>query len=117
MSFTLLLISELPEDKVFAAEVAVTAGLSLKIVGSAAEGASVIAQEDGVVLLADVSTEKQYLALESALQSQVGLFSDKVNPNRIHFMTSAELEKVQYLVQSPFFGQFLLRNFLLDFFH
>lgn len=107
----LLLISARPEDQAFAAEVAVMAGLSMRSVSDPREGAALIAEESPAVILCDTSTEAQYSALENAIQESVGLFSDKINANSIYFLSSENLEKVQYLVQSPLFGHFIMRNY------
>jgi len=112
LSKSLLLISTRPEDQTFATEVASAAGLSLKSVADPREGARLIASEEIQVILADTSTEAQYQALEVAIQESVGIFSDKINANAIHFLSNDDLEKVQYLVQSPLFGHFVLRNYI-----
>jgi hypothetical protein len=108
---TLLLISDKEDDHAFAVEVAVTAGLSLKRVKDPNDGAALIAQEDITVILADASSKEQFQALENAIQESVGLFSDKINSNAIHFISSDDLENVEYLIQSPLFGHFVLRNY------
>jgi hypothetical protein len=105
------LISARKEDQAFAAEVALGAELSFKYTESYPEGASIIANEDVAVILVDVSTEKQYQAFESSLQETVGLFSDKINSNAIHFLSSSDLAEVKYLIQSPLFGHFVMRNY------
>jgi hypothetical protein len=111
LSKSLLLISERHEDQAFAEAVAISAGLSLRTVKEATEGADIIAQDQPSVILADTSTQDLYNALENAIQEKVGLFSDKINANAIYFLSSEHLEKVQYLVQSPLFGHFVLRNY------
>jgi hypothetical protein len=108
---TLLLISDKEDDHTFAIEIAITAGLSLKHVKGPVEGAALIAEEDISVILADASSKEQFQALENAIQESVGLFSDKINSNAIHFISSEDLENVQYLIQSPLFGHFVLRNY------
>ena len=108
---SLLLISGRSEDQAFATEVALSAGLSLQTVLDPKEGASILATDPPAVILCDVSNEKQYLAFENAIQDSVGLFSEQVNANTIHFLSSETLEKVQYLVQSPLFGHFIMRNY------
>jgi hypothetical protein len=108
---SLLLISARPEDQAFAVEVAITAGLSLQTVKTAVEGAAAIQSDEPSIILADTSSEKQYQELETAIQETVGLFSDKINANAIHFLTGDQLEKGQHLVQSPLFGHFVLRNY------
>lgn len=111
MSKKLLLISELPEDLEFATEVAVTAGLTLITAKDAEEGAKIIASDEPSVIFADTSSEEQYQKLESAIQSSVGLFSDKINANAIHFLSSAPLANVPYLIRSPLFGHFVIRHY------
>lgn len=111
MSKNLLVISQRPEDQTFAIEVALTAGMSLKTAPDALSGAAMIAEDTIAVVLADVSNQTMYQALENAIQESVGLFSDKINANAIHFLSSEELDQAPYLIQSPLFGHFVLRNF------
>ncbi|MGK5082586.1 hypothetical protein WDW37_04710 [Bdellovibrionota bacterium FG-1] len=108
---SLLLISSRPEDQAFAAELAMTAGLSLNSVSDPRAGAAAIRDESPTVILCDTSSEAQYLALESAIQDTVGLFSEQINANLIFFLSSENIEKVQYLVQSPLFGNYIMRNY------
>lgn len=108
---SLLLISTRPDDKAFAAAAAMTAGLSLKFAPDARSGANIIAEEGPAVIFCDVSSQAQYQELEKAIQDAVGLFSDRINPNTIFFLSSDPLEKVQYLIQSPLFGHFVIRNY------
>lgn len=110
MAKGLLLISANPSDPPFAQKVAEAAGLEYKQVGTPQEGARAIEAETFPVIMADVSSQATYQALETAIQESVGLFSDKISPNAIHFLTSSELEKVSYLVQSPLFGHLVMRN-------
>ena len=91
---TLLVISQRPEDQAFAAEVALSCGFSLQTVADPREGAGLIAQEKVSVIFADTSTQAQYQLLEDAVQESVGLFSDKINANAIHFLSSEDLENV-----------------------
>ena len=111
MAKTLLLISDKKEDHAFAVEVAIAAGLSLMHVTNPGQGVVLIGQEDISVILADASSRELFQEFEDAIQGSIGLFSDKINSNAIHFISSEELENVQYLVQSPLFGHFVLRNF------
>ncbi len=111
MSRTLLLISRRPEDQAFAQAVATIAAMSLRTVGDPREAAQLIAKEEISAVLADTSSAEQYQALEAAIQETVGLFSDRINANAFHFLSNEDLEKVQYLVQSPLFGHFVLRNY------
>jgi hypothetical protein len=107
----LLLFSKLPEDRSFAAEVALTAGLSLKVVGSAAEAAAILDADEPVATFVDVSSRELYQEFEAAIQESIGLFSEKINAGAIHFISSLSLDQVEFLVQSPLFGNYVLRNY------
>ncbi|OFZ53631.1 MAG: hypothetical protein A2428_15130 [Bdellovibrionales bacterium RIFOXYC1_FULL_54_43] len=106
-----LLISTLPEDRAFAASAAESAGLTLITATTAKEGATIVAEKEPRVIFLDASSEAQYKEFETAIQETVGLFSDKINANAIHFLTSSNIEKVQYLIESPLFGHFIMRNY------
>lgn len=88
-----------------------TAGLSLRICANALEGVAFILSAEPAVIFADTSTEGLYQELENAIQQSVGLFSDKIQANAIHFLSSENIENVRYLIQSPLFGHFVVRNF------
>ncbi len=111
MSKSLLLISQRPEDQAFAQQVAITAGLTLQTVSNPKEGAEILVNEGATVIFADTSSEEHYHALENAIQSSIGLFSEKINANTTHFISSDDLERVPYLIQSPLFGNFIVRNY------
>lgn len=107
----LFIISKRPEDLAFATEAAGIAELQLLTADDPTQGAPILAAEEPCVIIMDVSSPEQYEEMEKSIQDTVGLFSEKVNPNNIHFISSQNLEKVQYLVQSPLFGHFIHRNF------
>ncbi|MCM2280178.1 MAG: hypothetical protein NDJ89_19075 [Oligoflexia bacterium] len=111
MTKTLLLISARPDDEVFATQVASVAGLTLRKANTPEDGARIISEESPGVIFADASSEQEYSRLEAAIQEAVGLFSEKIDANAIHFITCENLEKVPYLIQSPLFGHFILRNY------
>jgi hypothetical protein len=111
VSNSILLISSLPDDRTFASEAATTAGLTLLTADGPKEGALMISKEEPVTILVDASTEAQYMDFENAIQETIGIFSEKINPNAIHFLSSAPLEDVFYLIRSPLFGHFVFRNY------
>ena len=85
--------------------------MSLKIIPDPNAAMEFINDGSASVIFADTSSLEQYNLLESAIQSSVGMFSDKINANSIHFISSHDLEDVRYLIQSPIFGNFILRNY------
>lgn len=108
----LVLISARPEDREFAEQVAQTAKLSFHQVSTAKQGAELIQEnESPMIILVDTSTQAQYEEFESALQESVGLFSEKIEPNRIHYLSNEDLHSANHLTQSPIFGNFILRNY------
>lgn len=111
MTNTLLLISSNPNDQAFAASVAQTVGLTLEQTADVKQGAQAIADGRVKVVFIDGSTAQHYAAVEVAIQEAVGLFSDKVDANFIHFISSDGLDKAPYLIQSPLFGHFVVRNY------
>lgn len=108
---SLLLISSLESDIAFATDVAQAAGLNLLKTSGPVEGAQVIDRENPAIILVDASTEASFLGFERAIQNTIGLFSDKINPNFLHYLTSNSLEGNQHLLKSPLFGNLILRNF------
>lgn len=111
MSKSLLLISQRPDDQEFAAEVAIAAGLSLITAATAREGVAILAREKLSCVIVDSTTQQQYQAFEDAVQDTIGLFSDQVNANALHYISSEDLNRVQFLLKSPIFGHYIFRNF------
>jgi len=111
MAKELLLISNRPEDTSFAEKVASTAQLTFRPALTLDEGIKIIADEEPAIIFVDASSEAQYLEFESKIQNTVGLFSDKVRCNSIHFLSCENIESIKYLIQSPLFGNYIMRNF------
>ncbi|MFN7683861.1 MAG: hypothetical protein ACK5QT_00415 [Oligoflexia bacterium] len=114
MARSLILISSLPADAQFAAQAAATAGLALRTVKNPADAVKLIAVEEGCVLLVDASTQELYAQFERSVQDTLGLFSSRLSANHIHYLSSAGIYEVPYLIQSPLFGSYIHRNFELD---
>lgn len=107
----LLLVSALPEDLQFATKVAETAGLELIHCNNAVEGAKLFQEKEPNLVFSDASTADLYTKLETALAETVGLFSERINPNTFHYISSRTIDQVPYLLESPIFGHLLLRKF------
>lgn len=107
----LLLLSNHPDDEKFAAEVAQGTGLSLIAATDAKEAVSHLEREKIQAIFADVSTPEQYYSFEKEIENRVGLFSEKVQANSIHFISSEDIHKVEHIVRSPMFGNFIYRNY------
>ncbi len=112
MEKTLLLISTNPEDKEFAETVAATAGLNFRPFPDAKEAMGYFSSTaDQVHIFVDASNDSLYTDFEFAVESAIGLFSDKINVNYIHFISSEDVHMLGKLVQSPLFGNFIFRNY------
>jgi hypothetical protein len=111
LSHSILLLSDDSQDQQFVAEIAVLTGLSLKKAISAQEAVEIIRSDAPIAIFVDTGSQAKYEAFESAIQNQFGLFSDFIQPNEIHFLSSMDLDEVSFLAQSPLFGNFILRNF------
>ncbi|MCM0604687.1 MAG: hypothetical protein KA715_01205 [Xanthomonadaceae bacterium] len=63
-------------------------------------------------IFVDVSTPDLYLAFEKSIQDSVGMFSDKINANLVHFIVqSDELNDSKAIISSPLYGNLLQRNY------
>lgn len=111
MKKNLVLFSRIPDDARFAEAVAKSCDMTFVAASTIEKLTELLSQEQAAILLVDTSSEKLYRDFEKAIEETVGLFSDKLNANAIHFMSGEALENVQYLVESPLFGHFILRNY------
>lgn len=111
MSQSLILISSHPDDLSFLQEIASISGLQFKHEPNVREAINFINQNDKTIIFADVSTQDKYKELEEAVQSTLGLFSEKVNSNRMHFISAEDLSKSSYLISSPLFGHYIARKY------
>ncbi len=89
-----------------------TAGLSLHTIHKHEDSGTAIVAEEPLVIFVDACKEDLYQAFERSIQESIGMFSERINPNNIHFISSRQLEHLPYLVQSPLFGHFIMRNYL-----
>lgn len=75
------------------------------------EGTGIIAKDEVSIVFADIPSPEKYKIFEGSIEQSIGLFSDKINSNAIHFLSSEDLSNVQYLIQSPLFGHYIMRNY------
>lgn len=111
MSRPLLLISPDPIDETFSKAVAAHAGIPLVWKKTQAEGLKFIVENELTIVFLLVATKNQFELFEKTIQDTVGLFSPKVNPNWIHFLSSEDIDQASYLVKSPLFGHFVYKNY------
>ncbi len=107
---SLILLSERPEDKVFAEQVCKSTGLHLKTTAETEEAVQALSQDAHPVIFVDGSTEKLYTNFEESVGKTLGIFSEKVQPNAIHFLTDDEVSQAPFLAQSQILGNFVTRD-------
>ncbi len=108
---TLLLVSDNLEDHAFATEVAKVSGLALKAVSKPLEAVEFVAAHGVCAIFYEIASESAFREFEDLVQEKIGLFSDHLDPNNVHFLCTENLDRCLYLLQSPLFGNFVLRNY------
>lgn len=108
---TLLLVSSVPEDQGFGTKVAEIADLDLIVEPDIRKAVARIGQGVGDVIFVDGSTEQCYREFETVVRDSLGLFSDRINANVIHWISTLDLQQVSYLFQSPIFGNYINRSY------
>ncbi len=111
MSKKLLLISSRHDDQLFAESCALTAGLELIIEPHARNAAQLLAKSDVASVFADAPDSGTAREVEQAIAESVGLYSDKISGNTMHWIGTPELTEVSFLYQSPIFGNIICRNY------
>ena len=111
MASKILLISERPEDREFAKEVAGAAGLPLVIVAGPAEAEADLSLGEPRVVLADLSKDHQFTVFQSCLERWIGEGKGQIHPNFVHIIGTESMEKIRPLASTFLFGHFVVRNF------
>ncbi len=111
MAKNLLLISNDPVDQAFASVVAETAGLMLKIAPNVKTAGEYVLNDGAATIFVDGTDEKYFSSFEQVIQETVGIFSDKVNANTIHFLSGKPIDQVTFLMKSPLFGHYVQKNY------
>ena len=109
MSKSILLISDQPDDATFLAEVVSEVQADLHIAPNATEGVNFLAEHDCAAIFVDVSKTKKLREFEFEAQKKFGLFSDRLQPNLIHFIGEGGIGNNRDAVMSPLFGNFYER--------
>jgi hypothetical protein len=104
-----LVISDQADDVSFASEVAQVVDGQLKVAASAREGVEFIAQNECTAIFVDVSKLQRLREFEFEAQKQLGLFSERLQTNHIHFVSETEITQNRDAVLSPLFGNFYQR--------
>ncbi len=62
------------------------------------------------LILVDASSQALYANFEQAVGDTLGLFSESVQPNSIHFLTNNQMNESAFLAQSPILGSVIIRD-------
>ncbi|MGE0614782.1 MAG: hypothetical protein AB7P04_04010 [Bacteriovoracia bacterium] len=111
MSNKLLVVSDNAGDLEFAKAAAETSGLEVQKEANPERAAEIIRDENVRVIFVDCADEATFFKFEAAIRDKVGLFSDKINANSMHYLSSQDLQNIQGIFQSPIFGHYIFRNF------
>ncbi len=111
MAQTLILVSNRPDDLVFARKVAEIAEVEFVQSVDLMEITNLIKERDVSAIFVDFVNQEGFRTFESAIHDQVGLFSDRVNANRFHYLSDLDIDERKFLFNSPLFGNFILRKF------
>lgn len=109
MAKTLLLVSQRGDDEAFLSEVARSAELDLKICATADEAVDFVSENDCRAVFVDITEIEQLRDFETQVQEKLGLFSDRIDTNSIHFMSDRDMSANRDAILSPLFGNFFQR--------
>lgn len=109
-----LLLSAVPQDKVFFEAAAKYANMAFEVIPSADAAAAGIQKDATSIVVVDSSTPEQFKAFEKVIADKIGLFSALFNPNNLYFVASSSFHDAPYLAQSEIFGHFVQRSYTQD---
>ncbi len=109
MKKEILLLSHHPDDPTFLAEVALKVGAELIVAPNVDRAVDLISEFQFIAIFVDVDNVSNLRNLENELQKRLGLFSNQIQPNRIHFVSDRELSENRDVTLSPLFGSYYQR--------
>ncbi|MBC7385706.1 MAG: hypothetical protein H7301_06040 [Cryobacterium sp.] len=111
MKQILLLVSNRPDDAAFAQKIAEICELELVRSVDLNTVAATIKDKDVGAIFVDFVNADGFRSFESSIHDQVGLFSDRLNSNRFHYLSDSDFEERKFLIESSLFGNFIYRKF------
>ena len=110
MPSPILLISDNADDASFLSQVSVMTESPLHLVSNAKNAIEFLSAEDCSDIFLDVTQVRTLNEFEMEAQKRFGLFSDRVQPQKFHFISQRALYETRDVIKSPFFGCFLQRT-------
>ncbi len=110
MNKSLVLLSDRKEDQIFANSVAAVSDLNLVQVQTPQEAVKIMQDSPPKMVLVDGSSEALFNTFHETVSESLGLYSENVQPNHIHFLSDLPISKAGLLVHSPILGSFIKRD-------
>ena len=110
----IVLLSAVPEDKIFFEAAAKLANVAFIHVASADLAVAVLLKDPATIMVIDSSQMDAFKAFEKVMSEKVGLFSALLNPNNLFYVASQSFHDAPYLAQSEIFGHFIHRSYTQD---
>ncbi len=107
MTASLVLLSNHAQDRKFCELLAHEAGVGFQPAEKPVDLVKAIESANPAALFI---ADEHHIDVTKAFQEAFGLFSDKVNPNRVHFLSSQDLAESAAVLNSPFFGSYVSRG-------
>jgi hypothetical protein len=108
---TLLLVSNRPDDVAFAEKIAQICGYELLLATHIPRISAALKEKDISAVFVDVASEALFKRFEAEIHEEVGLFSDRLDSNRFHYISDLDLEERAFNEEFPLFGNFILRKY------
>jgi hypothetical protein len=103
----LLLLSAVPEDKVFFEAAAKLISLPFITITSPDQAVAGLQKDPSTIIVTDATNPDAFKAFEKAMSEKIGLFSALLNPNLLFFIATQSFHDAPYLAQSEIFGHFI----------
>jgi hypothetical protein len=105
----ILLVSDHADDASLLAEISLVTRAPIEVASSAGKAIDFLSANDCLGIFIDVSKNEVLQNFENEAQKRLGLFSERLQPNRIHFISDRELSENREVTLSPLFGNFFQR--------
>lgn len=109
-----ILLSAVPEDKVFFEAAARLLKIPFAQVQNPDQAVEVMQRDPTTAVVVDSNRIEVFKAFEKSVADKIGLFSALMNPNQLYFVSSQSFHDVPYLGQSDIFGHFVQRSYTQD---
>ena len=110
MGKLLVLLSNRKEDRIFACSICLVAEMDLAEPSTADDAVKLMEENPGCIVLVNSSSEDLVADFQLSVINNLGLDSDRVQPNQIHFLSDLAISQSGSLVHNPLMGSFIRRD-------